>query len=265
MSDKAKSRRAQRYRRTCLGKYGVDNALKVPEVREKMRATNLCRYGVPHASQSQEIQERSKETNIEKYGVPYSNQSENNKSKSVATNLRERGVPYASQDPRVVKRCEATNLIRYGVRRPSQNLEILQKSMESAHKVHTVVCGGKEYKCQGYERFVLPKLVARFGPDDVVGQYEENRAIRIDDTWYRPDAYVRHNDTLVEVKSTWTLLGRHCIRKNRRISEYLDEQGIRLKILIYFVKDDKVVVMPKTWYRWSRSDLTLFIKEKLNG
>lgn len=57
-------------KKTCLEKYGVDNPKKSEEIKEKGIQTCLEKYGVENPGQSQEIKEKIKKTFIDKYGVP---------------------------------------------------------------------------------------------------------------------------------------------------------------------------------------------------
>lgn len=67
-----------KYRQTCLDKYGVENVYQSKEIKDKIKTTNLERYGVPYAFQIEEVQEKSrspettqkrKDTLLKKYGV----------------------------------------------------------------------------------------------------------------------------------------------------------------------------------------------------
>ena len=60
----------EKYRDTCLKRYGVSNPNKNKSVRDKIKKTCLKKYGHENAFSSPEVQERQKKTMIEKYGVP---------------------------------------------------------------------------------------------------------------------------------------------------------------------------------------------------
>lgn len=70
-SSRAKSGRAKA-KKTMLEIYGVDNAFKSPEIKQKIRATNLERYGAELPLQNREIAEKMskkmKESKRRKYG-----------------------------------------------------------------------------------------------------------------------------------------------------------------------------------------------------
>ena len=52
----------EKIKKTCLAKYGVENAMQSKEFKDKTKATLLKRYGVEHPSQSPEIQSKSQKT-----------------------------------------------------------------------------------------------------------------------------------------------------------------------------------------------------------
>ena len=56
---------------TLLEKYGVDNVMKIPEVKEKAVQTNLERYGETNPSKSKEIIDKISATSQEKYNVEF--------------------------------------------------------------------------------------------------------------------------------------------------------------------------------------------------
>ena len=54
-----------------MQKYGVDCALKLPEVQEKAKRTNLLRYGFEYSSQSPDVKEKAKQTSLRRYGTEW--------------------------------------------------------------------------------------------------------------------------------------------------------------------------------------------------
>ena len=86
---------------TLTKKYGVDNPMKVNEIKEKVKETMLNKYGVEYAAQSKEIYEKVKETNLKKYGCEYSFQNEEVKKKikesTKRNSLEKYGVPHHTQ------------------------------------------------------------------------------------------------------------------------------------------------------------------------
>ena len=62
--------RLNKYKQTCLEKYGVESNLNIPEVKEKIKQTCLEKYGVEFATQADVVKEKIKQTCLKRYGVP---------------------------------------------------------------------------------------------------------------------------------------------------------------------------------------------------
>jgi very-short-patch-repair endonuclease len=73
-----------------INKYGVDDILKAPQVREKIKNTNLKKYNVEHVFQCPEVQQKCKETNREKYGYDYTCQVPEIRKKQDKTRMKNR-------------------------------------------------------------------------------------------------------------------------------------------------------------------------------
>lgn len=61
----------EKYKETCLEKYGVSNSFSSEECKQKIKNTLVERYGVEYAQQSLQIQEKRKKNSLEKYGVDH--------------------------------------------------------------------------------------------------------------------------------------------------------------------------------------------------
>lgn len=121
----------EKRRQTSLKKYGVPYALQNSEVKKKAEQTNLERYGVKNAAQNSKIKEKVKQTNIEKRGVAYVTQDPEVKEKTKQTNIEKRGVAYATQDPEIKEKIKQTNLIRYGAVSSMQNFKVQEKAKQT--------------------------------------------------------------------------------------------------------------------------------------
>lgn len=91
-----------------MEKYGVDNALSIPEVREKIKNTNMDRYGVEYPTQSKTIREKAAETVRKQYGVEYI---------CIADSVREKA--------------KQTVIEKYGVDNVLKNKEIYGKALKT--------------------------------------------------------------------------------------------------------------------------------------
>ena len=67
--------KTNKFKVTCLEKYGVENSFQSQEVKEKIKKTNLKKYGVKNSFQSQEVKDKIKTTCLEKYGVEHPQQN----------------------------------------------------------------------------------------------------------------------------------------------------------------------------------------------
>jgi len=63
----------EKYKETCIKKYGTNCALSVPQIRKKINKTCLEKYGTINASESPIVRNKIKNTKKEKYGNPYFN------------------------------------------------------------------------------------------------------------------------------------------------------------------------------------------------
>lgn len=101
-------------RKTCIKKFGYDNAFKSPEIQEKAKKTCLERYGVENPYASEEVKQKIKQHNIEKYGGNSPMCSKETQEKSKKTCLERYGVEYSSQNEQVKEASKKTCLERYG-------------------------------------------------------------------------------------------------------------------------------------------------------
>ncbi len=117
----------EKYKKTCLEKYGVDNAFKSEEIKNKIKETNIEKYGVEHVLKSEIIKDKMKKTNLEKYGVENPFQSEECKEKSKQTCLEKYGREYAMQNKIIQDKVKETCLEKYGTEYASQNQDIINE------------------------------------------------------------------------------------------------------------------------------------------
>ena len=85
---------------TIKEKYGVENIFQLSETKEKIKKTCLEKYGVDNPQKSLIIKEKVKQTNVIKYGVVCPLQDEEIKQKSKKTMLEKYGVEFGWQLPR---------------------------------------------------------------------------------------------------------------------------------------------------------------------
>ena len=121
----------QKIKQTLIERYGVDAAVKSPDVQAKMKSTMLKKYGVENAAQSDVIKEKTKKTNLERYGNECTLHSEEISKKVKETNLLRYGVKYAIQSETIKNKAKDSILQRYGVEHQMYLDEIKEKVRNS--------------------------------------------------------------------------------------------------------------------------------------
>ena len=168
--------RLNKYKKTCLEKYGVEYAQQSNEVKDKAKQTCLEKYGVEHYTNREKskqtclekygvesnlnipeikekckesriknkdkIKEKSKQTCLEKYGVEYSLQSKQVREKSKQTCLEKYGVEYSAQADVVKDKIKQTCLEKYGVTNGGCSEQALEKIKQTCLKRYGLTNGG---------------------------------------------------------------------------------------------------------------------------
>lgn len=81
-----------RQKATLKSRYGVDNAMKLQESKDKARQTCLDRYGTTSFTKTVEFYEKCIETNRKRYGVDWEAQTDNHKNAVIRTSTDRYGV-----------------------------------------------------------------------------------------------------------------------------------------------------------------------------
>jgi hypothetical protein len=123
--------RNEKWKKTCLEKYGVENVSQSDIIKKKKIETCLQNYGVPFSLQSKNVREKSKNTCLEKYGVENPLQSTQFKEKSKNTCLEKYGVAFVFQSKDVREKSKNTCLEKYGVENPLQSKEVIKKLQQT--------------------------------------------------------------------------------------------------------------------------------------
>ena len=168
--------RLNKYKQTCLEKYGVEYAQQSNKVKDKAKQTCLEKYGVEHYTNREKskqtclekygvesnlnipeikekckesriknkdkIKEKSKQTCLEKYGVEYSLQSKQVREKSKQTCLEKYGVEYSAQADVVKDKIKQTCLEKYGVTNGGGSEQALEKIKQTCLKRYGLTNGG---------------------------------------------------------------------------------------------------------------------------
>lgn len=99
--------------------------------KEKYKGTCMEKYGFENGFQSQEVKEKSKLSCLKKYGTEYAMQNKEMLQKKHSTCLKKYGSKHPSQNQEVKEKARKTCLERYGVENPLQNAEIMQKARDT--------------------------------------------------------------------------------------------------------------------------------------
>lgn len=133
------------------------------------------------------------------------------------------------------------------------------------YTLKTITVEGRTFTCQGYEPFVLTRLVKKFGIKDILSQFDKGFVdIKGGRTFYRPDFFIKSRNAYVEVKSIWTLLGknsyyRKCVRKAK--AAVVAKKKVVL--LVAFPSRKLIVKLPNNWHLQKRVDMQNWIQSKL--
>ena len=122
-----KLEKREKYKKTCLIKFGYENATQNKQIKENTKNTNLKKYGVTNVFQNLNIQQKQKDTCKERYGAENVFQNEEIKQKLKETNLIKYGVENVINNPEIKAKMKQTILERYNCEFASQNKEIKQK------------------------------------------------------------------------------------------------------------------------------------------
>jgi len=119
-------------KQSMIDKYGVENANKLPEIRQKIAKTNIDRYGGVSPMASPDVKDKMISTNNERYGTDYALQSIDIQKKIQKTMIDNYGAisPIHNQD--IKNKIKETNIERYGVDNPAQHIDVKLKIRESS-------------------------------------------------------------------------------------------------------------------------------------
>jgi len=90
-----------KYKETCILKYGVCNMSKLKSTQDKIKETSMLRYGVSSFSKLEIFKEQHKINMLDKYGVDSFSKTEEWLLKQKLTSLKKFGTENASQNPKI--------------------------------------------------------------------------------------------------------------------------------------------------------------------
>lgn len=117
--------------KTCIEKYGVSNPSKIKETREKAKKTCLLNYGNESYSRTEEYKNRIKKISNDKYGEQHFLSSIEVIKKREESNLLKYNTKYVAQNENVKNKIRKTCKDKYGVDYASQSSNVIKKIKES--------------------------------------------------------------------------------------------------------------------------------------
>lgn len=197
----------------------------------------LNKYRVPYCEECAQIiiKERSKETCMKKFGVPNAGLNKEIKEKIKESYIKRFGG-HPKQTKEVQEKWKQTCLEKYGGH-PNQNPTVHAKAEINSfqYKDYTLP-SGKIIKYQGYEDAALDELLEYFDEDDIIiGRcniptipYVCNEGInRI----YFPDFFIQSMNTILEIKSDWTLKLKTCRLDEK--ANAVKKSGYEFEVWVY--------------------------------
>lgn len=224
----------EKKKETSILKYGVDNYAKTSESKQKYKETMLLNYGVEHFYQSYKFKTQYKKASLKKYGVDNPSKANITKEKAkktcneryggdgplcsnevkkkyIKTIYERHGVTHNSKMLDHNEKVKQTSLKRYGVEHVMHDSKIASKSKYLRKKY--IFPSGKIVYVQGYEPKALDELVKIYQENDIIVgnknmEKEIGKIFYINENKikrYYPDIYIKSENKIIEVKSTWTI------------------------------------------------------------
>jgi hypothetical protein len=196
-----------KYKKTNLEKYGVDNISKSEYFKKLMLKTNKEKWGVDWYQQSDDFKSKSILTCLKKYGFENYTKTEEFKSKIRETFMLKYGVDWYSKSEEFKQKIKTTSLEKYGKEHPMLDSEYKEKVSQTIKerygqdwyvltnqfKEHCFnlkeikygnpttsfklkdykLPSNKTIKVQGYENFALDILLKNYKEEDLCISYSD--------------------------------------------------------------------------------------------
>ena len=166
-----------KYKITCMQKYGVENISQLPETHEKIKHSSLERYGVTSYTKLEKFKDDHRAKMVEKYGVDSFSKTEEWLEKQKISSMKKFGVENASQSKEVFSKQQQQ---RFKIKKYKDTELYYQGSYE------------KDFLDNFYERIKIETT----SPINYI--FEDKNKV------YFPDFYLPEFNLIVEVKSTYT-------------------------------------------------------------
>lgn len=157
-----------KYKNTCIEKYGAENVFASEYGKDKIKRTNLIKYDAEYYLTTSEFRRKAEKTCRKKYGCKNPQQNGNIKNKTNQTNIN-----------------------RYGSICPLNNINVWNKA------IRTMRDGGKLSSLERYFENKLNEIGYIFNVD----YYYQHKDLRYP---YFCDFYLIKSDTFIEINGFWT-------------------------------------------------------------
>jgi hypothetical protein len=243
-----------KFKQTCLERYGVENPMKCETTKNKIKQTCLERYGVENPRQSEEIKRKSVETCRDRYGVDYTVQAEAIKEKIKQTNIERYGVDFIFQSEAIKEKIKQTNIERYGVENPQQNKKIRQKSKDKQIELY----GKDGWNPQKVENTNMKKYGVKtpFQAEEIKEKIKQTNIERYGVEYPMQSSIVFQKSQKYKQKDF--------IFKNGKAVKVIGYEPLALKILEEIFDIDDIIVNPKFTisYQTKKYHPDIYIKSK---
>lgn len=236
----------QKYKKTSLIKYGVDNYSKTKDFKDRMIDINKNNYGVDWYQQSLDFKEKSILSCLSKYGFDRFSKTEDFKIRVRKTFVEKYGVDWYTKSNDFKSKFRNTCLEKYGCEHFLLN-EDLSSRFKRQFKDYEMP-SGKIYKIQGYENIAIDELLNNYKEDDIViSNIDIRKEIGIinyfmdkNERLYIPDIYIKSENKIIEVKSNWTynleveknlLKKEACVKSGIKFEFWIISRNRKIKIL----------------------------------
>ena len=155
---------AEKRKRTCLEKYGVENPQQNASVKEKLKKTVEDRYGVSCVFKSEKVKAKTKDTCLNKYGTERACQSQEVKDRIAQTHLKKCGSTTNLVTPEFRETIKLQNLSRYGVPHYSQSEEYKEKYKKTCYERYGE---SNALKVDAFRKKASDTCVERYGTANV--------------------------------------------------------------------------------------------------
>lgn len=192
-----------KYRQTCLERYGTDNVFSSDIGKEKIKQGNLKKYGVEHNHQCKDVINKMKNTFLERYGYECSLSNPEVHQKAEETWIKTLGVNNPGKSNVVRDKMKQTNLEKFGVEYASQNEEVKQKLLENMdiklQKSYNTKRKNNSFNTSNGEKQIQKLLESKF---TVICQY------KCEEYPFCCDFYLPELQLFIEYNGCWTHGGR---------------------------------------------------------